>query len=172
MQARIDVFDQLTDAGPRRSDQATTEGDLMENILCPIDGSEASLNAARKSGRLAKAHGGKVTFLYVVPVEVAHLFRNDKGDIDSLQEQLEKRLADKAEVSLNSALEASGVDATTLKKLGHPAHTIVEQAREGGHDLIVMGNRGLGGVSQLLGSVSAYVAHHSPVPVLIDKPGA
>lgn len=142
----------------------------MHNILCPIDGSEASLHAARKSSRLAAVHGGKVTLLHVVPLEVAHIFRSESGDLDDLQEQIEKRLADRAQECLNAASAVCEVEATLKRKTGHPAHTIVEEAKAGGYDLVVMANRGLGGVSQLLGSVSAYVVHHSLVPVLIDKP--
>lgn len=142
----------------------------MHNILCPVDGSEASLNAARKSGQLAQAHDGSVTLLYVVPIELAHMFRNEAEGLDALQQQLEERLSNKADECLQKSAEVCGVEAKLSRKLGHPAHTIVEEAKNGGHDLIVMGNRGLGGVSQLLGSVSAYVAHHSEVPVLIDKP--
>jgi nucleotide-binding universal stress UspA family protein len=45
---------------------------------------------------------------------------------------------------------------------------LIRQLKEGHHDLVVMGSRGRGAVrAALLGSVSHYVLHHSPVPVLI-----
>jgi hypothetical protein len=50
-----------------------------------------------------------------------------------------------------------------------PARPALLRALEQGqYDLLVMGSRGRGAVrSVLLGSVSHYVLHHSPVPVLI-----
>ena len=45
---------------------------------------------------------------------------------------------------------------------------LIRQITDGHHDLVVIGSRGRGAVrSTLLGSVSDYVLHHSPVPVLI-----
>ena len=53
---------------------------------------------------------------------------------------------------------------------GRPADKIVETAKEGMFDLIVIGSRGLGGIKEFfLGSVSNRVADKAPCPVLIVK---
>jgi nucleotide-binding universal stress UspA family protein len=45
---------------------------------------------------------------------------------------------------------------------------LIEQIKRGGHDLVAMGSRGRGAIrAALLGSVSQYVLHHTPIPVLI-----
>jgi nucleotide-binding universal stress UspA family protein len=47
---------------------------------------------------------------------------------------------------------------------------LIRQIADGHHDLVVMGSRGRGAVrSALLGSVSHFLLHHSPVPVLIVR---
>ncbi len=53
---------------------------------------------------------------------------------------------------------------------GKPGKSIVNEAKEGSYDLIVVGSRGLGAVNEfLLGSVSDYVVDHSEIPVLVVK---
>lgn len=60
------------------------------------------------------------------------------------------------------------VPASTVLGSQAPRSAIIRQIEEGHHDLVVIGSRGLGELgSMLLGSVSHYVLHHSPVPVLI-----
>jgi nucleotide-binding universal stress UspA family protein len=52
---------------------------------------------------------------------------------------------------------------------GRPEEKIVETAKEGHFDLIVMGSRGLGRREYALGSVSSRVADNATCPVLIVK---
>jgi nucleotide-binding universal stress UspA family protein len=63
----------------------------------------------------------------------------------------------------------SGVPVTVKTVEGSPAAVIAREAEEGGHDLIVMGSRGLGledGESHLLGSVTDRVLRRVSCPVL------
>jgi len=53
---------------------------------------------------------------------------------------------------------------------GRPSNKIVETAKEGNFDIIVMGSRGLGAIKEFfLGSVSDRVADEATCPVLIVK---
>ena len=66
-------------------------------------------------------------------------------------------------------LKALSAAATKLAQ-GLPAQTIVEQARQLGASLIVVGCRSKGGVAKLLyGSNAQRVAQLSPVPVTVVK---
>ncbi len=58
----------------------------------------------------------------------------------------------------------------TVFKVGHPAEEITGFAKEGGFDLIIIGQRGMGGVKKLfLGSVSSAVLQLAQTNVLIVK---
>jgi len=58
----------------------------------------------------------------------------------------------------------------TLILEGRPSSTIVEQAEKNQADLIVMGSRGIGGISGwILGSTSRRVVESCMKPVLIIK---
>jgi nucleotide-binding universal stress UspA family protein len=144
----------------------------MKKILCPVDGSPESLEAARRAGGMVELHGAELTLLHVVPLSFLQLlnYRPTMLDTDLLPTQLEERLNSQAEEHLKKALEVCGCEAKTAKRLGHPAEVIVDMASRDGYDLVVMGHRGLGGLSRLvLGSVSAHVVHHCPTSVLIVK---
>lgn len=52
---------------------------------------------------------------------------------------------------------------------GHAGRAVVEQADEAGASLVVVGHRGHGRVSMMLGSTASYVLHHTTVPVVVVR---
>jgi nucleotide-binding universal stress UspA family protein len=66
------------------------------------------------------------------------------------------------------ALNAGGPEPKVEWLAGQPAETIVETARAGDYDLVVVGTLGRGRLgAALLGSVSSAVAAHAGRPVLV-----
>ena len=67
-------------------------------------------------------------------------------------------------------LDAAGLKVQEHRRVGDPASTIAQVAKETGCDLVVMGTRGLGGVAAgLLGSVAQATVAQCGVPVLLVK---
>ena len=76
-------------------------------------------------------------------------------------------ICDLAEVSLTLQIENIKVRRDGGLK---PGALVVQAAKEEKADMIVMGTRGLGKIRRtILGSVSDYVVHHSPCPVVICR---
>jgi len=145
---------------------------MFSKILCPVDGSEASLKAVAAAANLARTYQARLTLLHVMPTPVLELLAYRPTMVKSklLHKDVEDHLNQRADALLEQARQAAGTEAETLKVLGHPGEKIAELALEQGFDAIIMGCRGRGGLtSLLLGSVSAYVAGHATVPVMIVK---
>ena len=82
----------------------------------------------------------------------------------------ERRSAAEAEEDLRSAVDQVPDEVPVTKILSRdPIRAALMRALESGcYDVLVIGSRGRGAVSsQLLGSVSHYALHHSPIPVLV-----
>jgi nucleotide-binding universal stress UspA family protein len=61
------------------------------------------------------------------------------------------------------AREEGAEDIETILETGDPAATVLQVAKDQGAQFLVMGNRGLGGLSGLLqGSVSQKIVAHAP----------
>ena len=145
---------------------------MYKKILVPLDGSAPSLDAARQAIEVAAGLGSQVTFLHVLPtlgsyINLPRLYASESYN------QLLKEFNDQGEIILDNALkeiDTKGVSVDKKIESGDPAMKILEVAREGKYDMIVIGNRGLSGAKEvLLGSVSSKVADHAPCPVLITR---
>jgi nucleotide-binding universal stress UspA family protein len=70
--------------------------------------------------------------------------------------------------SLCAQANVAGVNTEFRQNLGSPGRVICELAHSWGADLIVIGRRGLSGLTEFfLGSVSNYVLHHAPCSVYV-----
>lgn len=73
--------------------------------------------------------------------------------------------------SLAAEAKTAGINAQWTQVAGSPEHQICDLARSWEADLIVVGNRGRSGWSELfLGSVSNYIVHHAPCSVFVVRP--
>jgi nucleotide-binding universal stress UspA family protein len=145
---------------------------MLHHILIPTDGSAHANRAVEQGTALAKALGARVTVLTVI--EPFHLLSIDPKHLSegrSSYEQLAKAEATRILAEADKVAQKHGVAyATAQKEHEHPHQAILEAAAKGGCDLIAMGSHGRRGVVALvLGSVTAKVLAHSPLPVLIYR---
>ncbi len=78
--------------------------------------------------------------------------------------------SEELEKALREAADGVPDDLSVTTRLldGDPARELLRAARDGDHDVIVMGSRGRGRVTAaLLGSVSNRVMHDADVPVIV-----
>jgi nucleotide-binding universal stress UspA family protein len=89
------------------------------------------------------------------------------------QALLEQSHRDTAKQQVHAAadlLRAAGFEARETVRDGHPAEAITTHAATGGHDLIVLGTRGLSGLRRrVIGSVSGKVARYAETSVLVVR---
>ncbi|HXM87316.1 MAG TPA: universal stress protein, partial [Solirubrobacteraceae bacterium] len=140
---------------------------MFRKILAAIDGSPDSDEALTQAVDLAESEHARLTLFSSINTPPAVAYSGVGGDVVT---ELTKEAESDTEKVLREALERvpDGVSVTTIMSSEPARPAVLRQLEQGQHDLLVMGSRGRGAVrSVLLGSVSHYVLHHSPVPVLI-----
>lgn len=100
---------------------------------------------------------------WIVPAAV------ELGELGELQRDVDRHVRDTLD-DAERTLTRPGLTVERLILTGRPATAIVDEAREWGADIIVLGSRGHGPIgAMLLGSVSAEVVDHAPCPVLVVR---
>ncbi len=138
----------------------------MQRILAAVDGSPNSNHAVDVASEVARPIGATLVLVHVS--EPIRLSREHYG---AFVAQIEERRAHEAEKTLRDAwrqAEKQNVKAEIRSITGPVAESIADLAEAEKADLVVVGNRGLGGVARvLLGSVSDRLVHICKVPVLV-----
>lgn len=142
-----------------------SETDLTR-IAVALDGSDHADHALDFAISLARHYAASLVVVSVVPPPPTVSYSAVAppvipDDLTPFHEELLRRAKKKA--------EDSGVRVVVTVRLGgHVSDTLVTYFKDHSTDLLVMGSRGLSSSTRLfLGSVSDYVVHHAPCPVLI-----
>jgi nucleotide-binding universal stress UspA family protein len=121
---------------------------VYERILVGTDGSRTAARAVDRAAELAAATGAKLTVLTAGA--------GAKALLTAESEVARHR-------GSGVAIEAVAID-------GDPASVLLDEAERGRYDLLVMGNKGMTGVSRfLMGSVPNKVSHHATSTILIVR---
>ena len=138
-------------------------------IVIAVDGSPASVHAARYAGRLASrmARPPRITLLTVDPPLMPGV------ETRLGKEAVRKYHHDNAEYALRgprAALRRTGAAFKEQQVIGLPAEEIIKACNKPKADLLVMGSNGRGAAaSVLLGSVAMKILSTSKIPVTIIR---
>lgn len=122
---------------------------MYQRILVGTDGSDTAAVAVTRAVEVARSSGAKLTIL-------------SAGKASRAQ-----RVVDTA----HAALAGAGIDIDTAVVDDDPVSALIDTARDGDYDLVVVGNKGMTGVTRFfkLGAVPNKLAHHLPANMLIVR---
>lgn len=135
----------------------------LTHILVATDFSAASERALKTATGLAARFGAAITVVHVVEgAPVPYPLTPAPWLVESANAHLGKTVA---------ALQAEGLNATGVLRVGVAWREICSAAGELSPDVVVLGSQGRHGLPRLvLGSVAEHVVRESPVPVLTVHP--
>jgi nucleotide-binding universal stress UspA family protein len=153
---------------------------MFKKVLVAYDGSDHAKHALEYAVDVADTRKGTLYILTVVPKVTIPIFPDegfgaapitaaqDFGEYQDRMKEMYKKALDEAVKCIKE--EFPDLKFETILIEGRPSATIVDQAEKNDVDLIVMGSRGLGGISGwILGSTSRRVVDSCTKPVLIVK---
>jgi nucleotide-binding universal stress UspA family protein len=136
---------------------------IFRDVLVAVDGSADALLALAAAIRTVQRSHAKLTL-----IAIAEDATRRPGAV-SLDPTLQQSIDEAASRHLREAVDAipDDIPVHTLFRRGKPGQEIVAAAKDGGHDAIILGARGVGRVGALMGSVSQYVLHHADATVFV-----
>ncbi|MDP2384811.1 MAG: universal stress protein [Bacteroidota bacterium] len=140
----------------------------MKKILVPTDFSKTSENALLYAIELAKAEDAKLILLHVDPTETANPDVLYPEAIETIKKEAKKELDD-----LTSKITQTGkIKYESLIKEGFIFETILNVIKEKEVDLVVMGTKGEGSLSNMIfGSNTAKIIEKARCPVIAVPEG-
>lgn len=136
--------------------------ETIDDVVVPLDGSDAADRAAEHAIAFAELFGATVHGLYVVDTTVYDLEDAPRSIVGLLEEGGKNTLE-----AFTQQAESVQVPSTWRVTRGRPATEIFERIDAVGADLVAMGTRGRSGLPEhLLGSTTRRVVRDASCPVL------
>ena len=134
-------------------------------VLVATDGSEHSMKAVQRGVEMAE-RGDQVTLM-----SVAYYVQ---GDFDTMPVNIQDKLEAEAREALQKAkavFDAKNLPVETVLEAGLvPANLIIQKARDGKFDRIVIGSTGMSALERILmGSTASKVVAHAPCEVTVVR---
>ena len=148
-----------------------------KHLLVPVDFSRESARALRYAMAFAKRYEAHLTVLHVwdPPSYIGRDILIALGDEKRASDTNSVKLADLARMHVDSEMkelladieENKSVSLKVKLRFGHPARSIVMEAKDEAYDLILMGTHSRSSIGRfVLGSVTQRVIQLAPCPVL------
>jgi nucleotide-binding universal stress UspA family protein len=147
-----------------------------QKILAALDRSELGEQVFERALAIAKINNAALKLFHSLPIEgelspYAALYHEDLAGVSAIVQQNLTKEAEEVRNWLHGLSQraiAEGITPEWDWKVGDPARWIRDIADSWDADLVVLGRRGLSGLSEVfLGSVSNYIVHHVRCSVLI-----
>lgn len=131
---------------------------MIKKLLVAVDGSPEAEKAAKYAFKLGKAYDASVTVLNVIGVEPP-IEREDERKSKAILSHITK---------MAKGAKANCKVKSRIDPIIHRG--IIEEAEEGGYDLIIIGSKGLTGIKRMaMGSVAENVVRHANCPVTVVR---
>lgn len=145
---------------------------MYQRIFVPVDDSESSRLSEQEACKLAKEVAAKVRLVHVVDLAQFGWGGTEFLDAADLQKSI-RESGEQIVAQAKERAQALGVEPEThiIESWGDKiASVLLDDSREWGADLVVMGTHGVGGLLHLLmGSVAEGVLKQADVPVLLVR---
>jgi nucleotide-binding universal stress UspA family protein len=140
---------------------------MFKKILVGYDGSKGGKAALQRAAMMSRQVGSEITALWVrqpLP-QHADLPGEAEGEAEAAADYFEERKREVAELA-----KEQGIEIACECRSGHAAKVVVNFAKEGGYDLIVIGHSDHSELwGRLLGDTADRISDHAHCSVLIVK---
>jgi nucleotide-binding universal stress UspA family protein len=143
---------------------------ITMKILVATDGSDPAKYAVEYAAQTAVEKKADLIIVSVIPQIPIMVGDGFTPNYRKVEEEFKEKVQKILEETADKIRKKFDIDVSIIIKKGSPTRKIIETADEEQVELIVVGNRGTGGIlSWMLGNVSRSVVDACTMPVLVVK---